>query len=256
MLRRLSTLPGCEVRARDGAAGTLIDSYFEDEHWTVRHLVVTCGRWLWKREVLIPPLAVTWASAAARRVGVGLNRRQVRQARAARSDRPVSRQGELDIVESFGWVWSASEGIGWYGPPCPPTPIGGAGWMDFFEASRRGDPHLRSAAEVTGYQALAVDGTAGRVRDFLVEDGTWQIRSLIVETDDPIHVETATVPTRAVDRIDWLERTIYLARRREALGFEVMPWPAPPIDASRTPAVADRPTARMRVAVPPPRREE
>ena len=46
----------------------------------------------------------------------------------------------------------------------------------------RADPHLRSARDVTGYYIEATDGDLGHVEDFLVEDATWAIRYMIVDT--------------------------------------------------------------------------
>ena len=42
--------------------------------------------------------------------------------------------------------------------------------------------HLRSAKEVTGYHVRGSDGAIGHVADFIVDDGTWEVRYLVVDT--------------------------------------------------------------------------
>ena len=46
------------------------------------------------------------------------------------------------------------------------------------------DPNLRSADEVRGYDIMARDGDIGHVEDFLIDDETWAIRYLIIDTRD------------------------------------------------------------------------
>src|SRR4029453_3544378 len=45
-----------------------------------------------------------------------------------------------------------------------------------------GDPNLRSVRDVMGYYISATDGDLGHVEDFLVDDETWAIRHIIVDT--------------------------------------------------------------------------
>jgi hypothetical protein len=61
--------------------------------------------------------------------------------------------------------------------------------MEQVEAKRdraveAGDPHLRSSRAVTGYHIEARDGEVGHVEDFLVDDETWAIRYIMIDTRD------------------------------------------------------------------------
>ena len=47
---------------------------------------------------------------------------------------------------------------------------------------KRGDPDLRSTNDVSGHHVEALDGEIGHVEDFLIDDQTWAIRYLIVDT--------------------------------------------------------------------------
>jgi len=44
------------------------------------------------------------------------------------------------------------------------------------------DPHLRSTHDVTNHRIQATDGEIGHVEDFLIDDKTWAIRYLIINT--------------------------------------------------------------------------
>jgi hypothetical protein len=52
------------------------------------------------------------------------------------------------------------------------------------EASRKhtDDPHLRSTSDVIGHSIQALDGEIGHIEDFVVDDETWVIRYLVVDT--------------------------------------------------------------------------
>jgi hypothetical protein len=42
--------------------------------------------------------------------------------------------------------------------------------------------HLRSAREVMGYYIEATDGDIGHVEDFILDDETWEIRYMVIDT--------------------------------------------------------------------------
>ena len=49
-----------------------------------------------------------------------------------------------------------------------------------------GDPNLRSMAAVNGYHVEATDGSIGHIENFVIDDVSWDVRYLIVDTLDPI----------------------------------------------------------------------
>ena len=61
---------------------------------------------------------------------------------------------------------------------------------------------LRSARQIIGWTALALGGSAGIVRDLLVDDQSWQVRHLTIETLPLAHVRNALVSPRAVRRLN------------------------------------------------------
>lgn len=180
MRRRAKELNNYKLGARDGEIGEVKEFYFDDQSWTIRYLVADTGGWLSGRQVLISPYALDRANEEEKVIPVDLTRTQIEKSPSLATDRPVSRQYEWDYYSYYGWpaywggpyVW----GMGAY-------PIRGR--SEWSEVSRRAegeDPHLRSTKDVTGRDIQARDGEIGHVEDFVIDDETWAIRYLIVDT--------------------------------------------------------------------------
>ena len=58
MIRCLSELTGYDINAIDGKVGSCVDFLFDDQSWTVRHLVVDTGGWIPGRKVIVPPSSI------------------------------------------------------------------------------------------------------------------------------------------------------------------------------------------------------
>ena len=93
---------------------------------------------------------------------------------------------------------------------------GGAG-------SDNGDPHLRSIAEVTGYHVHATDGDIGHIQDVLVDNATWGIRYLIVDTSNWWFGQQVLISPYAVRSVDWHDRHVRLDIAREQVRSSP-PW--------------------------------
>lgn len=74
---------------------------------------------------------------------------------------------------------------------------------------------LRSGAEVIGYRIEARDGAIGEVQDFVLDDSTWAIRDVVVDTTKWWPGGHVRVPPEHVERIDWRERTVHLQLTRD-----------------------------------------
>jgi hypothetical protein len=85
------------------------------------------------------------------------------------------------------------------------------------EAASRsiGDPHLRSAKEVAGYQVAASDAPLGAVTDFVIDDEGWGIPDIVVHVDSLPDGQKAVVPTRWLTGVSWEDQRLLLNRRRE-----------------------------------------
>ena len=96
MLRSVNALRGFTIGATDGDVGRVEAFYFDDTSFTIRHLVVDTGGWLGGRKVLISPRALGDIDWDDRRIDAELTKAQVEKSPDIDTDRPVSRQQEIE----------------------------------------------------------------------------------------------------------------------------------------------------------------
>jgi hypothetical protein len=123
MLHDIKKLEGYAVGASDGELGTVKDMYFDDQHWAIRYLVVEAGGWLSGRKVLISPGAVIRVAWDEDTIDVRLTRQQVRDSPSIDTDKPVSRQHEMEFSDYYGYPYYW-EGTYLWGPAHVPLPFG------------------------------------------------------------------------------------------------------------------------------------
>ena len=122
MLRSMKNdLKGFTVGATDGDIGTVEEVYFDDTSFTVRHLVVDTGGWLSGRKVLISPMALRDIDWGGKRINATLTKAQVEKSPAIHTDRPVSRQHEIEYYGYYGYpsYWAGPYLWGAYPYPYP-----------------------------------------------------------------------------------------------------------------------------------------
>lgn len=206
MLHNTKDIYGHKLTASDGDIGHVQDIYFDDKTWAVRYIVADTGAWLTGRQVLLAPQAFGHLNPDGKILPVHLTRRQIEQSPSIEAHRPVSRQYEEEYYRYYGWpaYWDGSAMGGF--PIITPTPEK----LRQHEAQPRKDLHLRSAKSVTGYAIQATDGELGSVRSFLVDDQTWTIRDLVVETGHWYSGKEIKLTTRRVERISYVDSKVYV----------------------------------------------
>src|SRR5664279_2592582 len=80
-----------------------------------------------------------------------------------------------------------------------------------------GDTHLRSTSEVTGNRIEATDGEIGHVEDFVVDDETWAIRYLLVDTRNWLPGKKVLVSLQWIKRVSWAESKVFVDLTRDAI---------------------------------------
>jgi hypothetical protein len=188
MLRSALQLKGYHIAATDGEIGKARDLFFDDALWTVRYLVVDTGTWLPGRRVLISPAALGRPDWKENAFPVNLTRKQVENSPGVASDRPVSRQLEADIVDYFNWpiYWGpalfAAQSMAGGNPPPPIAPDAEERLRERVSKNDSADADLRSVREICGYHVSARNGDIGHVEDLILDDETWLIRYIVVDT--------------------------------------------------------------------------
>jgi len=233
MLRNVQELEGFAVVATDGPIGRLVDLFFDDQFWAVRFLAVRTDEWLKGRTVLLSPLAMGRPDASAKLLPALLTRERVRLSPDVDTHKPVSRQHEVENYGYYGYpfYWG---GTGMWGNATLPALMlaahGGdesagltAGQRRFveeraaFHRQRGDDPHLRSCRAISGYHLHASDGEIGHVEGFVVDDESWAIRYLVVNTSDWWLGHQVLIAPQWIADISWIDATVSVQVTRQAV---------------------------------------
>lgn len=230
MLRNSKDLEGSAISATDGAIGDVTDLYFDDEEWVIRYLVVSTGAWLANRKVLISPVALRQRQWSQKSLGASLTQEQVKNSPDIDTDRPVSRQHELQYLEYYRYPSYWKGAYLWGAGPNPNMMPIGAGYDGSPDPqSQTGDLHLRSCNAVMKYHVHASDGDIGHVQGLLIDDETWAIRYLIVNTSNWWLGHRALVAPQWINDVNGFSSNITVDLTRNTLKN------APPYDAASPP---------------------
>jgi hypothetical protein len=234
MLRPMMQLRGFSIGATDGDIGGVEDFYFDDQHWTVRYLVVDTGRWLPGRRVLISPMAFRGIDWEQGRFDVALNRAKVKDSPDVTVDQPISRRSEVALARYYGfpyyWVggplaWGPFTNPGALTADIPPRLESDLSRVEHHDTED--DPHLRSARDTIGHTIRAEDGDIGYLDDYLLDEETWTIRYLVVETRNWWPGKKVLVSPEWIERVSADDAVIDAGVRRDAIRQ------APEYDVSR-----------------------
>ena len=228
MLTPAKSLEGFEVRAPEGVIGAVEDLYFDDQQWNVRYLVIATGAKFEGRRVLISSAALAVRLPAVRYFSVELSFNQVHNGPDIDTTKPVSRQHEEQLQRHFAWpgYWTGSQPLG-DGPTAgtgashdpaagqPGHAVGGDGSEAWREAGD--DPHLRSVNAIRNYHIEATDGSVGHVEDIVVDERSWAVRYLLIDTTNWWPGKKVALPPRRIRKVSWLESSVWMDLTREAI---------------------------------------
>ena len=233
MLRNSNDLDDFAIRATDGEIGHVKDMYFDDDAWVMRYFVVETGSWLSSRKVLISPVSVQRPDWKDKTLPVSITKEQVSNSPDIDTDQPVSRQNEAQYLGYYGYgnYWEGQglwgEGLYPYGA-APQYLRDRTDWAErqredeaALEAERarhrHDNPHLRSRDVVVGYNMEATDGEIGHVAGFLVDEMSWAIRYLVVDTSNWWIGHKVLVAPGWITGVHWSNKTVSADLTRDAI---------------------------------------
>ena len=206
----INSLIGHAIQARDGEIGKVEDFYFSDDNWTIRYLIVKTGNWFSSRKVLISPEVIEDTLWDKKTFSVKLTIEQIRNSPNIDTDKPVSRQHEIDLHRHYHWLPYWGSGF---------NPGGGGLWnvlseypaiaentepeADTIDSQADADQHLRNTNAVTGYHVQASDGEIGHVTDFIIDTQTWQFIFLVIKTFNWTDGKKVLLPVNEIKEIQW-----------------------------------------------------
>ncbi len=247
MLRNLKNLMNFKIAATDGEIGHVKDFYFDDDAWVIRYLVVETGTWLSSRKVLISPISVLRPDWAEKTLAVSISKEQVQNSPNFDSDKPVSRQNEEQYLGHYGypsyWGGAGMWGEGLYPFAMSPGFVGygvdqlererqlEAFQLDERARHRNDNPNLRSCNAVTGHNIQATDGDIGHVDSFLIDEQTWALRYLVIDTSNWWVGHKVLVAPGWITGVHWSDQTVTVDLSLETI--KTAPTYDPAVDWSR-----------------------
>ena len=224
MKRSINSLSGYTIKGTDGEIGKVEEFYFDDHTSTIRYMVVKTGGWFSGKRVLISPEAFQKAERESETFSVNLSQEKITNSPDIDTDKPVSRQHE-DLMRGY-YSWPGYYGYGIYGH------LGLGMWgyplIEVREPEKEikkikakehtvDNPYLRSTKEVTGYEIHATDGDIGEVEDFIIDDLTWKIHFLVVETGNWFSGKKVLISPQWIKEVKWQDQNVTINHSKEEL---------------------------------------
>lgn len=242
MLHTLNDLENIAIHATDGDIGQTKALYFDDKQWVIRYLVVETGSWLFSKKVLLSPISIKHLNWEDNTLTLSITREQVKNSPDIDTEKPVSRQYEVDYMRYYGYPYYWSN-IGLWGDfPNPymiapdysniaPQPDENPDAPDSAEIEDQDqDQHLRSSHAVTGYHLEAQDGDLGHLQGMLIDTDTWAIRYLIINTSNWWLGHSVLIAPQWIKEVNWLTSKIYVAMTRQQIKDAPIFDPSVPFD--------------------------
>ena len=182
------------------------------------------GRRLWLplvAAVLISPASFRNADWELHEFRVALTREKVKDSPTIDAHQPVSRQHEMDFNRYYGyphyWTYSNLWGTGSF----PSMLVAGMIPRETSSVESEengGDVHLRSVREISaGYHVQGKDEAIGHVHDFIVDDESWEVRYLVIDTSNWWVGRKVLIAPHWATHVSWTERRVDINLTRRVI---------------------------------------
>ena len=215
MLIKAKTLTDYKLHSLNGEIGKIKEFYFDDHFWTIRYLIVDTENWFKDKQVLISPYALGFVDKDKQYITIELTQKQIEASPSLDSDKPVSRQFEETYHNYYGLpiYWSESYML----REIVKIEDDNKGKRKPSGVQKALDPHLRSTHDACGRNLQATDGEIGHIEDFIIDDETWAIRYVIIDTGKWWPGKKILVSPQWIEQVSWSESTVFVNLPREAI---------------------------------------
>lgn len=212
MLRSANEFKDFSIGATDGDIGQVEGFYFDDRHWTARYIIVNTGGWFSERKVLISLYAVDGTNWNNRTIDTKLTREEVKESPRIDVKSPTARDHEAAYNghHNFPNYWAGPE---LWGPVRQPAAIKKYNRenLPFSEAGQDfTDSRLRSTNEMQGNVIVCRDGHLGHMEDLILDDESWAIRYLVIDTRNWWPAKKVMLPPRVIADVHWRDGKIHV----------------------------------------------
>ncbi len=164
---------------------------------------------------MISPYALAAANKEEQHISVDLTKKQIEDSPSLNSDKPVSRQFEEAYNGYYGMpmYWGGLHMWGSYPYIVRNRKI----WKEPAHHIETRDSHLRSTHDVSGHHIQSTDGEIGHVEDFIIDDETWAIRYLVIDTQNWWTGKKVLISPLWIERVSWDEAKVFVNLTRETI---------------------------------------
>lgn len=213
MILSIKDLFDYKLMTADGEAGEIKDALYDERDWVLRYVVVETGGWLSGRELLIPPSVLGAPDSARREFPVSMTRDQLSNSPPREAGEDITRRHEEDLYRYYGWepYWVPEGAMG----PLPGTvmvesPEEAAETQTAVLEERHAEPRLRSIKDTLGFKVHGVDEDLGKVDNFLMDDETWDVRYVVLNTGGLFKSRRVPISVRWINNLDWENHALHL----------------------------------------------
>jgi len=170
------------------------------------------------RNVAMVAMSFGRADWVTHRFHIALTKDRIQKSPTTDLAEPVSRQHEVELSRYYGypfyWGGASPWGMGAF-----PGLLATQTWSEPVgeHAPTPGDAHLWSINEICGYHVEGSDGAIGHVDDFIVDDETWQVQYLVVDTSIWWFGKHVLVAPRWASRVSWPDRKVHVGLTRSSI---------------------------------------
>ncbi len=178
----------------------------------IRYFVIDTLKWLPGQKVLVSPSSFDSVDLVDNKISVLATKEQIENSPSIEEHQPLSRQKETELHSYYGWApyWIGS-GL-WGMSNVPSIAEQQRELQNDREPDDETDAALRSINEIkgqiTGYNVMGTDKKIGHVVDFVIDDHSWAIHSLIVDTGSWLPGRKVALATESIESIDWVSKEI------------------------------------------------
>ena len=76
---------------------------------------------------------------------------------------------------------------------------------------------LHRLSRIHGFHVGATDGPLGHIDDFIVDEKTWQVRYLVIDTSNWLGGKWVAVAPSSVTHIEWAKQTVTVGLTRDEI---------------------------------------
>jgi len=226
MIHKTNSLYGHRLAAADGDIGQLKDFYFDDVTWAIRYLVADTGSWLTGRPVLFSPRAMGRLDPQENTLHINLEKKQIQNSTTDTGSKPPASDDKIGCCRYYGWPASWESDVSDSRPDQADIPASPPLKTGSRVAYRHlGDKHLQSTQTITDFKIKTVDGIIGSLNGFIVDDNSWTIREMIVETGQWFSGQEIMLSPAWITRINPEDSTVHISLSKEDIKKSVNHFP-------------------------------